>query len=138
MIDLRFADHDAVKTFDCSKCPKSLRESRKCEKDGLNNLSRPISVDTYGLKLSFCPAKATWYHEFTVLYSQLLVALETGILPKEGSLEDQDEMFVSLFPFFVERYRMRQYNKTWADVLGFTPKVLEAIGKMISRMFGGK
>lgn len=138
MIDLRFADADNIKNFDCSKCPINLRKQRKCDEDGLSNLSRPISVDEAGLKLPFCPGKATWYHEFTNLYSLLLVSLETGILPKEGSLEDQDAMFVELFPFFVDRYRYRQYHKTWADVLAFAPKVLEAIGKMISRMFGGK
>lgn len=138
MIDLRFADSESTKTFDCSKCPGSLKKQRKCEQDGLNNLDRLISVDQYGIKLPFCPAKAIWYHEFTNLFSVLLVALETGILPKAGSLEDQDQLFVELFPYFVDRYRSRQYNKTWSDVLAFTPKVLEAIGKMISRMFGGK
>jgi hypothetical protein len=138
LIDLRFADSDSTKTMDCSKCPSSLRKQRKCEQDGLNNLDRPISVDSYGLKLTFCPAKATWYHEFTELFSQLLVALETGILPKGGNLEDQDQLFVELFPYFVDRYRARQYSRSWADVITFAPKVLEAIGKMISRMFGGK
>jgi len=138
LIDLRFADAESTKAYDCSKCPSSLKKQRKCEEKGLNNLDRLISVDQNGIKLPFCPAKATWYDEFTNLFSVLLVALETGILPKAGSLEDQDQLFVELFPYFVDRYRARQYNKTWTDVLSFTPRVLEAIGKMISRMFGGK
>jgi hypothetical protein len=138
LIDLKFASYEDAKHYDCSKCPSSLKKSRKCEQDGLDNLVRPISVDDVGLKLKFCPGKATWYDEYTILFYNMVMALETGILPKEGSFEDQDELFVSLFPFFVDRYRTRQYSRTWNDVINFTPKVLEAIGKMISRMFGGK
>ena len=138
MIDLKFASFDDAKNFDCSKCPASLKKSRKCEEDGFDQLARPISIDSLGMKLSFCPAKATWYDEYTILFYEMVMTLETGILPKGGSFEDQSSLFVQLFPFFVDRYKSRQYSRTWGDVYEFTPKVLEAIGKMISRMFGGK
>lgn len=138
MIDLKFASYENAKNFDCSKCPASLKKSRKCEQDGFDNLTRPISVDDQGMKLTFCPAKATWYDEYTTLFYNMIMSLETGILPKSGSFDEQDSLFVSLFPFFIDRYRAREYGRTWNDVYNFTPKVLEAIGKMISRMFGGK
>lgn len=96
------------------------------------------NVDDYSRKYLFCPAKATWFPDIAELFEQCRIAVETGFLPGPGSLEDQHEMFVVVFPTFVERWKSRAYHRTWRDVYEFTPKVLDALGKMISSMFGGK
>jgi len=75
----------------------------------------------------YCP-------EISILFTQCRIALESGIMPKEGSLEQQDELFTEVFYSFVDRWKQRQYALIWKDVSDFTGKVLEAIGKM----FGGK
>lgn len=95
-------------------------------------------MDDYSTEIFFCPGKATWYPEIAELFERCRVALETGHLPKLGVLDDQDSTFVEVFPFFIERWRHRQYYRVWQDVAEFTPSVLMAIGKMIGKMFGGK
>lgn len=84
-------------------------------------------VDAISVQQTFCPGKATWFEEIQEIYQDCRVALETGILPKEGSLEDQDELFTDVFPTFVERWRERAYERTWSDVRAFTKVVLEAV-----------
>ena len=95
-------------------------------------------MDDYSIEISFCPGKATWYPEIAELFEKCRLAYEVGILPRKGVLEDQDELFSEVFPFFVDRWVHRKYYKVWHDVAEFTPSVLTAIGKMISKMFGGK
>jgi len=95
-------------------------------------------MDDYSLEITFCAGKATWYPDMIKLFSDCKLAVETGIFPKDGHFHDQDELFVEVFPFFVERWKHRAYYKVWADVVEFTPAVLNTIGKMISKMFGGK
>lgn len=53
--------------------------------------------------------------------------METGILPKAGSFEDQDEIFTDCLPVFVQKWKDRQYNRIWLDVHEHTQKVLEAV-----------
>ncbi len=84
-------------------------------------------MDDYSLGYTFCPGKATWYSEIVELFEKCRVTYETGILPGDGSLEDQDEMFSEVFYSFVERWSARQYNRIWADVRDYTKVVLESI-----------
>lgn len=58
---------------------------------------------------------------------QCRVALETGILPRRGALEDQDDLFCEVFPVFVERWRARSYDAVWRDVRDYVKIVLEAV-----------
>jgi hypothetical protein len=88
----------------------------------------PLKAD---IPLNFCPAKATWYPEIAELFNQSRVALETGILPREGSFCDQDELFYEVFPFFVERWKEKTYGRMWEDIQDFTLTVVKGI-------FGGK
>ena len=123
----------------------------KCEEPGFVNVPEPVlkrlekngqtghwAVDDYSRKYLFCPGKATWYPDIAELFEQCRIAIETGHLPRAGALEDQPDLFVEVYPDFVERWKSRQYYRTWRDVVDFTPKVLEQIGKMISQMFGGR
>lgn len=127
-----------VRQFDCKRCPAQIKAQRDCQSAGFENLKRPKRVDDFGLEVLFCPGKATWYPEIANLFEECRVSYETGILPKKGLIADQDQLFTEVFPFFIERWVHRRYYKVWQDVIEFTPSVLSAIGKMISKMFGGK
>ncbi len=91
------------------------------------NLKRVMSVDAAGLKYGFCPGKATWYVDIYNLYYQCRIALETGILPHEGSLQDQDETFCEVFPLFVDRWKERTYGRVWEDTRQYVEAVLKAV-----------
>jgi hypothetical protein len=95
---------------------------------------KAIAAIKDGPKYSFCPGKATWYPELAIVFEQCFVANETGILPSDGSFQDQSELFVEAFPTFVERWKWRWYGRVWHDVSDATGKVFEALGKML----GGK
>lgn len=102
-------------------------KSRRCQEPGFEALShRPRWVDAEGPKYNFCPGKATWYEEIAILFEQCRVALETGILPKAGALEDQDELFNEVFYTFVERWRTRQYRLLWKDISEMAEAILKA------------
>jgi len=66
------------------------------------------------------------------------MSLETGILPKPGSLEDQGEMFAENFSWFVNYFRLKENSTMWRSSYELAGNVLESLGKMISKMFGGK
>jgi len=133
-VDLRFADAKHVKGYLCSKCPKAQQKVRCCGEPGFSNLKKPKKVDSHGMEFDFCPGKATWYPVIVVLFEELLVAYHTGLLPKEGTVGDQEDIFTECFPTFVDRWQYRSYYRVWTDVDECIPKVLEAIGKM----FGAK
>lgn len=95
-------------------------------------------VDQFSLKYMFCPGKATWYPEIAEVFSECMIALETGFLVQPGGIADQSDLFAEVFPVFAERWMYRKYWRVWADVLEFTPKVLEQIGRLIGGMFGRK
>jgi hypothetical protein len=111
---------------------KTTARTRKCGEDTFDvtlppHNRRPFEIDKGSLSYPFCPGKATWYAEYAELFEQCRVALEAGIMPKAGSLEDQDDLFVEAFPAFVERWRERSYQRMWRDVVEHTQKTLEAI-----------
>jgi len=129
LIDLWFADTDKKKAFSCQLCVKNpaTAKERRCQSPGFENLRKPRKVDDYGLEFTFCAGKATWYEEIADLFAECRVALETGILPNKGSFQDQSEMFVAVFPEFVQRWKERSYNRVWQDTREFTKAVLETV-----------
>jgi hypothetical protein len=129
-----FADVKSLKQFNCRQCPETVKRQRKCQEEGFDNLKLLKHIDEYGLKVNFCPGKATWFEKMDLLFSQCLITRKTGLLPKTGSFEDQDYLFTEVFPFFVERWEYRSKVRMWTDIHEFTGKVFEAIGKM----FGSK
>lgn len=88
---------------------------------------KPRKIDDNSLQYSFCPGKATWYEEIAELFEQCRVALETGILPNSGSLDEQDELFVEVFPYFVQRWKERQYYRLWSDVRTYVGGLIEGL-----------
>jgi len=62
-----------------------------------------------------------------ILFNQCRVACDTGIMPKEGSFENQEDIFCEVFPHFVARWKDRFYAKIWLDVRTYTEAVLKSI-----------
>ena len=100
----------------------------------MNAKSAKWQVDERGGKYAFCPGKATWDVSIIRTYRACTLAFHTGILPREGHFETQDELFVEAYPAFVDHYIARKYGRVWQDVNQFTGEVFKAIGKM----FGSK
>jgi hypothetical protein len=134
LIDLNFADYKNIKQFNCDQCSDSVKQQRKCGHEGFENLTILKQTDEYGLRVPFCPGKATWFESMHKLFDECRVAMTTGLLPKAGAIEDQSALFNDVFPFFVERWQLRQKLRLWSDINDFTAKIFEAIGKM----FGSK
>ncbi len=99
----------------------------RCAEERFDVLGKGVEVEKGWGRFAFCPGKATWYEEIITLYDDCRVALETGILPKGGALEDQDPLFLEAFPAFVQAWRERSYDRVWNDVRTFTKSVLEAV-----------
>lgn len=115
--------------YTCSLClpnPANAKQ-RKCQEPGFDNLKKPRKMDDFSLEYSFCPGKATWYSEIIGMFEKCRVTFETGLLPREGSFEEQDEMFTDVFYAFVERWSSRRYNRIWMDVREYTKVVLESV-----------
>lgn len=132
-MDLWFAESKVKSHFNCDNCLKNPRtaKTRRCQEPGFEELEKkPMGVDRDSVKYTFCPGKATWYEEIAILFQQCRIALETGILPKKGSLEDQDELFTEVLYTFVERWRSRQYRLVWKDVT--------EMGEAVFKAFSGK
>lgn len=122
---MSFADPKRRKAFQCEGC--GVWAQRKCREPGYENLKTPLSVDTFSLKYSFCPAKATWDVGLAVLFAQCRVAYQCGIMPLSGGMEDQTEEFAEVFPAFVDRWRERIYRQWWEDISSFTTSVLKSL-----------
>lgn len=107
----------------------ATQRARRCGDPGLENLSRDWHVNGRGTGpgFRFCPGKATWYEEAAELFSQCRVALASGILPREGSLEDQSDAFAEVFPLFVGRWQEKTYAKVWGDVNDYVIPLLKKI-----------
>ena len=135
---MRFADESALKAHNCNKCHELTKKQRNCMDDGFNNLKRERKMSKESLSLSFCHAKALWYDTPSRLFESCYVAMETGILPKSGGLEDQDDIFVECFSFFVDYYKSKEKRRNWTDIVELVKISLESLAKMFSKLFGGK
>jgi hypothetical protein len=131
LIDLCFVDEKIRKQYTCQSCPKQQQEIRRCHEPGFQNYKKSKAIDDIGLKLNFCPGKATWYPEIAEVYMQCYVAYKTGILPQAGALDEQHALFCDVFPTFIERYDARRYHRVWRDVNEYAPKIIEALAKMM-------
>jgi len=91
-------------------------------------------VDERGMRYTFCPGKATWSHSMAKVFNECVFAFHTGILPTEGTYGEQSDLFVEVYPFFVQSWTERRYGRVWQDVNKFA----EGCFKVIGKMFGGK
>lgn len=136
LIDLSFASAKDRRKWHCATCRHKTpgrAEVLKCGEDDFNVLARKRQqVDRHGPRYSFCPGKATWYYDIARVFQECRVTLETGILPRDGGLKDQEDLFVHVFPTFVEHFRHRSYARVWDDVGEVIPKVLEVIASMFT------
>lgn len=126
-MELEFADHQRRKAFACHVCPAAVKKGRKCGEPSFDVLKNMRVDPKRGIGFTFCPGKATWYPLILELYDACRVALETGILPRQGGVEDQSELFGEVFPTFVERWKARTYERIWGDVQAFTEAVLKSL-----------
>ena len=132
MVDLHFADAKDKKIHDCRVCPKAQKAQRKCGNPGYENAKTArYRVDERSRKYTFCPGKATWDVSIAIVYRDCFLAYHTGILPGEGHFQEQSELFVECYPFFVEQFTERRYGRVWQDVNTFTGEVFKTIGKML-------
>jgi hypothetical protein len=138
LIDLHFCSKADSKKYRCDQCPETIKKQRKCQEDGFHNLQRGRRVDDNGILIKYCPGKATWYPAILKLFEECRFAYQTGILPRDGTYREQSMLFCEVYPHFVAHWESRRYLRTWSDVFEFTPKVLEALSKIIGSMFGGK
>lgn len=86
-----------------------------------------MSVDDAGAMFNFCPGKATWSPAAARLFEQCRIALETGILPKGTTFEEQDVYFAEALPVFIERWRARIRRQIWDDVSEFLAIILTGL-----------
>jgi hypothetical protein len=129
LVDLYFAEEKIRKQHTCKLCllNPSNATKRNCQEPGFNNLKKARKIDNTSLEYAFCPGKATWFEEIQQVFEQCRVAFETGLLPKEGSLEDQDEMFAEVFYSFVEHWTAKRYASIWGDIREYTKVILKSI-----------
>lgn len=126
--------------YTCATCPEKKQQQLKCREPGFDHFTTERERQRFGKPdqnsavQSFCPAKATWpeFADIAEVFEHCRVAVQTGLLPQLGAIEDQDEMFTEVFPVFVHRWKIREYAMVWEDVAKFTPEVLKAIAKMFS------
>ena len=104
-------------------------KQRNCQEPGFNNLKKPRKLEGSNIEYTFCPGKASWYPDIIELFSQCRVAMETGIMPNEGSFLDQQDIFTEVFPTFVSYWKDRYYQRIWKDIQDYTKIVLESLFK---------
>lgn len=125
-MELHFADAATKKKFDCFKCAQ--QKARKCEEPGFQNFKKGgLSITKGGPQYPFCPGKArkeTWALE---LFDLCRLAVQTGIMPNAGGLDDQDALFAEVFPVFAANWKEYTYRDIWKDVAKFTADTLKAV-----------
>jgi hypothetical protein len=90
-----------------------------------------VQVDKSGAQFTFCPGKAQWYPLADHIFRQCKDAYYTGYLPEPGAYLDQSELFCESYAVFCERFKEREYNRTWSDVGKFAPEVIKALSDII-------
>ena len=131
MVDLHFADEKDKKRYRCDVCPKLTQERNKCQEPGYQNVKR-MRVDLLGSDYTFCPGKATWDISLAQTFIDCRVALEAGIFPSKGGLNDQYELFTGVFYDFMDHWKARSYARVMKDSGMMAHGFIEMIVKAIS------
>ena len=128
MVDLHFAEEKDKKRYTCKICPKITKQRNKCQEQGYENIKK-IRVDPMGAEYTFCPGKATWNRTIAQTFVDCRVALEAGIFPSEGGLDEQYEMFSLVFYEFMDQWKHRSYAKVMKDAGTMAHAFIEMIFK---------
>jgi hypothetical protein len=123
LLELRFADSDRAKQFDCAKCPPQIQKIRRCKEDREDFNSDdgniwPMRVSDGGQLFGFCPAKATQKHDINMLYQTLMITAETGALYESGGIVDQPAWWVDIAGWFLTRYNDLRFYSRAKSILG--------------------
>ena len=77
----------------------------------------PILIHKGGTPYGFCPAKATWDGEVTMLFKTLHIAAVTGTMWEPGALKDQPVWWVDLLSWFIQRYDAENFSSKARSIL---------------------
>jgi len=138
LVDLHFADEKETKRFRCDICPELTKKRTKCGESGYENLKKPMKVDLLGGSYRFCPGKATWSLTMAQAFIDCRVALEAGIFPVSGSLDQQPQVFADCFYDFMDHWKHRNYARTMKDAGTMAHGFIEMIFKSLAGKKGGK
>lgn len=78
----------------------------------------PIYVHQSGELYGFCPAKATWDPETTLLFRSLHVAAMTGSMWQDGGMKDQPTWWIELLSWFIQRHDAESFGSKVRAVMG--------------------
>ncbi len=122
LLELRFAEPDQAKKFNCKTCPDAVKKLRRCaeNKEFTSEDSNvfPIRIFEGGTLYGHCPAKATWNHKSILMFNALIVTLETGLGWVAGGLTDQPSWWLDLCAEFFIKYDDFKFNSRAKAILG--------------------
>lgn len=130
-MELDNAPPDRRAVFNCSSCPISTQEIRRCREErsdftAQDSVIFPMYVTKGGDMYGYCPGKATWDDTAAFVYQALVITAETGIMLEDGPISKQPGWWVDLLAWFLPYYSdskfysrasriMGEYNSTNAD-----------------------
>jgi hypothetical protein len=110
------------RSFDCSTC--LVAKKRRCQEDRWDFAEKddpmifPIQVHKGGAQYGFCPAKATWDSNVSILFRTLHVAAHTGVMWQTGGIKDQPQDWIELLSWFIQRYDAENFSSKARSILG--------------------
>lgn len=114
------------RNFDCVTCPSRTQKLRQCDVDKWdftaddNPSVFPIQIFEGGSYYGFCPAKATWPGNDSVIgkFKTLLYAASTNNLLVQGGINDQPSWFIETMSWFKPMYDQVIFMSKVRSVLG--------------------
>jgi hypothetical protein len=123
LLELQFAAPDKAERYRCHKCPDSVKAIRRCQESRTDFTDEdgviwPMRVQDGGALFSFCPGKATWYADASLLYNALMLCAETSTHWETGGLAVQPIWWIDLVSWFVPRYNESRFYSRAKAILG--------------------
>jgi hypothetical protein len=125
-LELVYTDSSQLedRCFTCSKCPEATKRARRCEEDRWDFTEKddpvvfPVYVRRTGELYGFCPGKVLKDSSINRLFRILMISAKTGVMLKEGAIEDQPDWFVELLSWFIPKLDSVTFNDKVRMVLG--------------------
>jgi len=127
LLELSFANPARLKkdgrSFNCPTCPDRTKKLRRCRESREDFIADdgplwPMQISKGGEYYGFCPAKATWDKDCVDYFNLLIICAETGALPFEGGIMDQEYDFIENFSWFLLRWDMLKFMQKADMILG--------------------